>query len=311
MDGFLRTDSATSGASLVGKIPARADFVRFGASTPESQEFDAWLVRAIERLHLTGRTYPDRVYRFVHRASARARGVMGVLAPSRDRMGRRFPVAIVHGVGAGGEGARSAGLEAPFLETAAAAARELSALSAEQIDPWLAALAQPRGSQPGGSGVDLDAVGAHAFLDAAFGPGSDAMQSYGLLTFARAAQSVRSGSPNAAPPLLDCPVTDRASAQLWLELAARLLPSHGLSFIYSDDAPQRLLLAWGGLADEALGALADPRFSSRTLWPFTTDRAAAVERAVTTVAPALAELTRTPPSSLNKLLGVLSRLQQS
>ena len=86
------------GASLIGKVPCRADFVRFGPSTAAARSFDAWLVRAMERLHLHRRPFPATPIRFVYCSSDDESSLVGALAPSKDKVGRSFPVAWPVGV---------------------------------------------------------------------------------------------------------------------------------------------------------------------------------------------------------------------
>ena len=77
--------------SLFGKLPQKRDFVRICHDSPEALALDRWLAGALGDLaeHALGF---DESLRFVFAQPDRK--LVGVLRPSRDRAGRRYPVAI-------------------------------------------------------------------------------------------------------------------------------------------------------------------------------------------------------------------------
>lgn len=82
---------------VVGKLPARADFVRLGARGDAFEELLGWLVDGAERAALCERAAlaalaRDDVRAFVYRASG-GQLLVGALAPSCDGAGRNLPVA--------------------------------------------------------------------------------------------------------------------------------------------------------------------------------------------------------------------------
>jgi hypothetical protein len=92
-----------------------------------------------------------------------------------------------------------------------------------------------------------------------------------------------------APTVLDCPLEPELGPSLWLSLtAARLRWSQGaLSCLWT---PARLLLALGPAPDQLLAYSAAKQHGSTRLWPLTTERAEAIERARTQLAPTLTAL---------------------
>jgi type VI secretion system ImpM family protein len=103
--GFGKKGRTQVGAvSGFGKIPALGDFVRTSGASDEANAFETWLTRAMEDGEARGGTD----FRTAYAAGAahsflwsgalnggKARGVLaGVIVPSHDAVGRRFPVAV-------------------------------------------------------------------------------------------------------------------------------------------------------------------------------------------------------------------------
>jgi len=96
------TGSSLGLPGVFGKHPSRGDFLASGNRAPEFTSLDAFLTHNIEWAEAQGR--PDwvqaynsgSVQAFVHRANPQRGGtaLVGVLAPSWDRAGRRFPLTV-------------------------------------------------------------------------------------------------------------------------------------------------------------------------------------------------------------------------
>lgn len=88
-------------AGLFGKLPAKGDFVGRGLSAGFQAEFEAWLARTVEAARLSlgddFRAVWDAapVWRFWIGPGAGMAPCAGVMAASRDRVGRRYPLAIL------------------------------------------------------------------------------------------------------------------------------------------------------------------------------------------------------------------------
>jgi type VI secretion system ImpM family protein len=275
------------GASLIGKVPCRADFVRFGPSSVATRSFDAWLVRAMERLHLHRRPLPATPIRFVYCSSDDESALAGALAPSKDKVGRSFPVAIVHAA------APSIAPETnpSFFDRVEALISQLPGLPDSEIRARLAEVGAPTetpDSDPPGARQDLLASSpASEFFEQAFGSTPAGQHFYAVLTLLRAAKSV-STSPAAKVPMLACPTRNASTTRLWLEILRRLAPTHAVSLFWSEHEPERLLFRWGAPSDDALCALADVRYSSSVVWPLSTDREASLVHARATLEERLA-----------------------
>ncbi|MCE6959793.1 type VI secretion system-associated protein TagF [Cereibacter sphaeroides] len=73
-----------------GKLPAAGDFVARGLPAPFCRAWDAWVTRHLaQRL---GNGAPQGGLRF--RLSSGGRMAAGVILPSKDRVGRRFPLTL-------------------------------------------------------------------------------------------------------------------------------------------------------------------------------------------------------------------------
>jgi type VI secretion system ImpM family protein len=87
----LRSPAPT--VALFGKLPCALDFVRVNHDSAESIVLDRWLQAALQRLTARNRSWPSGQLTFAFAVGAE-HGVVGVAADSRDRAGRRFPLAV-------------------------------------------------------------------------------------------------------------------------------------------------------------------------------------------------------------------------
>jgi type VI secretion system ImpM family protein len=85
--------SSLSTAALFGKLPCELDFVRINHDSAESIALDRWFQAALQRLTARNRRWPAGQMTFAFAVDAE-HSVVGVAADSRDRAGRRFPVAV-------------------------------------------------------------------------------------------------------------------------------------------------------------------------------------------------------------------------
>jgi type VI secretion system ImpM family protein len=87
----LRAPTPT--AALFGKLPCALDFVRVNHDSAESIALDRWFQAALQRLTARNRPWPPGQLTFAFAVDAE-HSVVGVAADSRDRAGRRFPLAV-------------------------------------------------------------------------------------------------------------------------------------------------------------------------------------------------------------------------
>lgn len=266
------------GASLIGKVPCRADFVRFGPSTAAARSFDAWLARAMERLQLHRRPIPATPIRFVYCSSDDKSPLVGALAPSKDKVGRNFPVAIFHAAAS----SLPPETNPTFFERVEDLIAQLPGLTDSEIQARLAEVDSPTEALGADSTAAcegaLSSRPASEFFEQAFGSTPAGQHFYAVLTLLRAAESVRT-SPAAKVPMLACPTRNAMTTRVWLEILRRLAPAHPMSLLWSEHEPERLLFRWGAPTDDALCALADARYGSNSVWPLSTDREASLAHA--------------------------------
>jgi len=94
---FRRADTGLAATyALFGKLPNRADFVRVNADHVAAVEFDALIQRTFERLAAQEQweqdydVCPPAEFQYVSRDQKHI--FLGVLSPSRDQAGRRYPL---------------------------------------------------------------------------------------------------------------------------------------------------------------------------------------------------------------------------
>ena len=113
---------AGTGFGAFGKMPSLGDFFRLRVAQDFVTAWDAWVQAALlaSRQHLADR-YDDcymsaPIWRFVLPPGvAGSRGVMGVLMPSVDRVGRQFPLTLV-GACSAASPLHDLALQAPVLD---------------------------------------------------------------------------------------------------------------------------------------------------------------------------------------------------
>ncbi len=82
-----------SQVSFFGKLPCALDYVRIQHVSDAGIAFDRWLERAQQELARLNASWPSARFRFVF-PFAKGEVLVGVMAPSRDRAGRRFPASV-------------------------------------------------------------------------------------------------------------------------------------------------------------------------------------------------------------------------
>lgn len=191
-------------------------------------------------------------------------------------------------------------LYATFFVGAEQVLREASVLSLEALRERVTSLRAPLANEhhvaQQHATAQLASTSAASVLRSALAGQPDAAVYYALLTVCTATGPVML-APAGPPTVLDCPLEPELGPSLWLSLAAaRLRWSRGaLSCLWS---PTRLLLALGPAPDQLLAYSATKQHTSTRLWPLTTERAEAIERARALLAPTLTELSRATVAEL-------------
>ena len=77
-----------------GKVPSKADFARLGYSDAHTRLFESWLDEAALRMRELGVELPDAPVHFLFRFPGEPTILVGAMRPSRDSVGRRFPISF-------------------------------------------------------------------------------------------------------------------------------------------------------------------------------------------------------------------------
>lgn len=298
--------AAFAPAGLFGKLPAHGDFVRLRAGGPAARALVAWLEAGHEGAGGSAGPAPTR---FLLRPAGADGAVLGVLAGSTDRVGRRFPLAVFTETAApalGGafpalpEGAR------PFLDAAAALVREAAALGQAELPARLDALPLPGAEALEGArrAAEARARATPAGEALARALGADPTQrQYALHCLRTACAAVRGRDAARAGAVLDCPAPQDVDRWLWLELARRALRWSGPpSFAWGDEPAPRLLVSLGPFPAALLGWLSGQDRPDARRWPVTASRPAALAEAAGALGPALRATLGDPRTTLAALL---------
>ena len=245
--------------ALFGKLPCALDFVRVNHSSAESIALDRWLQAALQRLAARNRAWPAGQLTFTFAIDAE-HSLVGVAADSRDRAGRRFPVAVYARVPRPPQLARGTAAIVLASEAFVEAARALLAHSAElslaKLPLRLRRLPAPMAHDVHAAAEEIAGELATRSLTAFAAPLFRAAPDPARC--ARAAfeqlRGWRSRAGNAIE-CFDCPVTsarDVAVWAYWLELehgrpSAALwdLPGRERAMLASGPLPERAPLFWG------------------------------------------------------------------
>lgn len=158
MFGFLKKSRSDIGkVEGFGKVPALGDFVRTSSPSEEVLAFEGWLARAMERGEERGGNAfkeaflngPALGFVWSGPLEKNKRGLLGgVLQPSRDAVGRRFPIVIAAPLPLSPfekqPHAAALTMHDFFADAAAAASRAANASSAADFSAQVASVHAPR-----------------------------------------------------------------------------------------------------------------------------------------------------------------------
>lgn len=228
--------TGTPAVTLFGKIPQHGDFVRRNASGGVVQAMDAWLQQGI---YAARNRYGGRFDAAYDRAGAACfcfappeSGAMlvGVLQPSRDRVGRRFPLLVA----LSSELAPAATVPhryARFLERAYQAAREAAAgaVVPQDLADGLAAFESFAVAEDGeGAPTYFRETPLVSFWERLWGYPEDSRKYVLFKNLLDLVPSVRAGAQSRSPLVLRFPLcpdgrTAAYDVHFWLEVCRRLL----------------------------------------------------------------------------------------
>ena len=90
---LIPEDESRPVAGFFGKLPATGDFVGRGLPEAFRRHWDAWLTRHVAPLQREGLAFPPGGLRF--RLPSGGRLAAGLILPSEDSAGRRFPLTLL------------------------------------------------------------------------------------------------------------------------------------------------------------------------------------------------------------------------
>ncbi|MEZ4335006.1 MAG: type VI secretion system-associated protein TagF [Sandaracinaceae bacterium] len=288
---------------LFGKIPAKGDFIRHNVASPTSRAFEQWVQESNDALRGAGGEIPSQVIRVVFTPPGSDTTIIGVLVPSEDKVGRKFPLAIFAETPIAPTREAISALPvswSPFLDQAAALAMRGRELELEQLCAALPGIPQPGPTEHAAAKDVCEKALSHPLPsevhERLFGAGSS-MHYYAYQTFLTACEDASKNDPTKPATVLDCPIHVDVDLFFWLELTRRVFgfpPAHPQALWIEDPAP-RLLVSLGPASLQLLSFLAKPDMQHNRLWPLTTERDKAVEAAQSTLGPALDALDERAP----------------
>jgi type VI secretion system ImpM family protein len=256
---------STHSVACFGKLPSAGDFIRYNASGPAMRALDTWVQRGL--LHAAGRLGRAMEARydaalpcgFVLHLDGAPSTLAGLLLPSRDRTGRKYPFMVVREV----SGRAMPSDIAPFASEALRLAASLSqSVDTASIGTRLEAAGRLTDSAPPGS--RMPGWRASDLWTTLWGDPQDGRK-YVLFDHLLELRSIAS-RPAAGPPQfalrLPLPSTDPAvAAGFWLALVERMLGNslERASFIWTMQGdPGWMLLTFSVPSAGLFAQMVDP-----------------------------------------------------
>ncbi len=272
--------------TVFGKLPSQGDFFRHGASPPAVHEAERWLTESYEALRGAGQDFPDGPMVAVLSGAQGNDVVVTVAVPSRDSVGRSFPIVgfttIPKDVIAG-RGWAIPVLFARYVDTLQRVLiRASSGGSVEHLISDLATVPEI-GVQAieQAEATSIHLVGSNtvqAFEARCFSPAD--RRFYAYRTLRMACDQARAAGPTGSGPVLSCPIGHALDVILWSGLASRLLGwSTVLPMAWIWTPAPRMVMSLGTLPAQALRFLVDIEIDDLRYWPLTTARTSAIASA--------------------------------
>lgn len=297
--------SESISTSLLGKMPARADFVRSGVSGAADMELEAWMMECVEQSRGQLPSVPVR-FLFTPRAAS---PLIGTWVPSRDAIGRTFPLMAARPLASELSGAYQRAIPAyyaGFLQRSEACLRQGTlGSSLEWLRSTIDKIETPHVSTiPGVLSEEariLSEQHVSAFSMRAFGPASHSALPYALDTVHRALQR----RDQDADLTLDVPTAGDADLSIWLVLLMHLSRGEARpSVVLWAHELGRTLIAFGPPHRLLLSFLLDREHPSRKRWPLWTTQSEA-ERVAHDALPVATREAIRRDISLRELLNTL------
>ena len=279
-----RPIAASIVASVFGKVPASAEFVRLRAQHPAGLAVQDFLLHGHERLVASGRKLVEPVY-FALAVPVAGTIAVGAVVDGSDAVGRAFPLAVfaeIESAQLEGDAALLPIATQAFWEQAGALASRAATLDVLALDSAALALPAPLERLSVARAICAEArrhERARAFLERCFAATPESAAHYAVYTLYHAVRAPARRSQPFAPHVLDCPVTIDVDLFAWLSMVSGLLASKTIpSFLWTVETP-RLLVALGAPPPAALAWIVRRDADAAGLWPLHTSVDAAARMA--------------------------------
>lgn len=301
---------------VYGKIPAQGDFVRINAADAAAQSLDQWVQESLDAMQRVGVELPPGPTFFMHhRLDPSMPVTVGAMCPSRDRVGRVYPMIVFVRVDPAWVGSRFPGVAVGyghFLRGAARILGDLARADAQLLSAWAKQLRAPTAQELAAADQvcrqSLDGIPAASVHARLFGDPSLGLRYHAFRTAIEACDAARSMASR-VPITLDCPLRADVDLFTWLELTRRRLYGSGLvpTVVWREEADPRAMISLGPAHPSMLKFLARPAEPANALWPLRTDRPDVVAQSAAALAPHHRQALDRFDLSLEVLLSVLSR----
>ena len=296
---------------LLGKAPARADFIRLNAPAGVVHHFHRWLEDGCSALQGPLRAFPPEPLRFCFTAAGEKTALVGLAAASTDQVGRQFPLSVFVQLDAAQAAAAFPALPSAlkdFFAGAQALLAEAATLAAPAFAERLAALPAPTAEQlsaaQAGVAASLSALTVAGAVKAV-GAEPPGTLHHALRTFVSGCAREKGREPPKANAVLDCPLSEELPEPAWLELSRRTLQWKGsppATFALGN----RLLLSLGPPPPSVVGFLANPAATGTKLWPLKAADPRAISASLQALSAAQKAALDAPETTLEALFQILS-----
>lgn len=274
---------------VFGKLPSTGDFVALHAATPVAVAFQSWLQHENDQLSAKGQALPNAPIRFLYSDPAGSGTLIGILLPSRDAVGRTFPIAVFRSLEPAIAAQQFPYLPAAYATFLQGVGRVLQS-HGPHADPH--SLLRNLDHVPAPSPVEidharqwtqqaLDATPGKDMLEALFGALEQGVHFHGIHMFRSACRRIRDTPPQTANVYLECRCSDDVQLAFWLMFAKGQLnwPQAPPALFWTDftHTDQRLIVALGSPHNGPLLFFSDPHIKAERLWPTTTSSSSSIE----------------------------------
>ncbi len=298
-----------------GKVPAAGDFISLGGGSAATQAFQAWLQQENDHLASKRLPIPTTPIRFVYRDPTGG-AIVGAFGPSRDKVGRTFPLAVYSHIDVHTAMPRFSALPTAFdgfLDGVCQTITDAAEMPLENLAGRIGGLHLPGAADLRDAALwtheALGATPGGVLLEHLFGPVAQGVHYHGLNMMRTACRQVHGRDPGKANIIVECHAGDDVQIAFWLCMAETLLgwSSAPPAFFWTDVSSQdsRLLLSLGAPPLGLLHYLADPSVAADRLWPTRTTSAAAIEAGRKALGPAQRSALEPPAPTASGLLAAL------